>query len=263
MKEVSATALVWHRVVTIFTLKVPGTMPTLCLWTGCSTEMPRASNRNMTSRKLHINCKWSDTQCFIGAQTHSACVVKCPAILWVPRHTSHSTKFERASTNSVSSERDYFLREDLKEEAIFAISFSPKNKQSPKKFSSEQFCYRRIITAAASHGQFLLHNVTYYVTQIFKMSSTIVFITVIALCASRFGDAASLRDIARDVRSDRVTLDAGLHVTVPQSRSIQKVDLSRLDVPTGICFEKMQHIRFLSCCVFWPVNRCLACCLLI
>ena len=72
--------------------------------------------------------------------------------------------------------------------------------------------------------------------QILKMSSTIVFITAIALCASRFAEAASLRDIARDVKSDRVTLDAGLHVTVPQSRSHQKVDLSRLDVPTGICF---------------------------
>ena len=198
--------------------------------------MPGASNRNTGSRKPHINCKCSDTQCLIGAQTRSACVVKCPAILSVWRHSSLSTKFERASTTSVSSERDYFLREDLKEEAIYAISFSPKNKQSPKKFSSEQFCFRRILTAAASHGQFLLQYVTYNVMQILKMSSTIVFITAIALCASRFAEAASLRDIARDVKSDRVTLDAGLHVTVPQSRSHQKVDLTRLDVPTGICF---------------------------
>ena len=67
-------------------------------------------------------------------------------------------------------------------------------------------------------------------------SSTIVFITgiIAALSSCRLCDAASLRDIARDVKSDRVTLDAGLHVTqVPQSRSHQKVDLSRLDVPTG------------------------------
>ena len=62
---------------------------------------------------------------------------------------------------------------------------------------------------------------------------SIIIVTLIALCASRFVDAASLRDIARDVKSDRVTLDAGLHVTVPQSRSHQKVELSRLDVPTG------------------------------
>jgi hypothetical protein len=62
---------------------------------------------------------------------------------------------------------------------------------------------------------------------------SIIFITVIALCALSLAEAASLRDIARDVKSDRVTLDAGLHITVPQSRSHQKVDLSRLDVPTG------------------------------
>ena len=65
----------------------------------------------------------------------------------------------------------------------------------------------------------------------FKMSS--IIITVIALYAAQLSDAASLRDIARDVKSDRVTLDAGLHVTQPHSRSQQKVDLARLDVPTG------------------------------
>ena len=47
-------------------------------------------------------------------------------------------------------------------------------------------------------------------------------------------DAASLRDIARDVRSDRVLLNAGLSVASPQFQNQQKFDLSRIDVPTGI-----------------------------
>jgi hypothetical protein len=46
-------------------------------------------------------------------------------------------------------------------------------------------------------------------------------------------DAASLRDVARDVKSDRVLLDAGLEVAAPQFRAQPKVDASRLDVPTG------------------------------
>ena len=73
------------------------------------------------------------------------------------------------------------------------------------------------------------------------MSSRIIIVTVVAVIAltSRIADSASLRDIARDVKSDRVLLDAVLGVSaVPQSRNHQKVDLSRLDVPTGnfVCF---------------------------
>lgn len=75
---------------------------------------------------------------------------------------------------------------------------------------------------------------------------SIIFVTVIALCALSLAEAASLRDIARDVKSDRVTLDAGLHITVPQSRSHQKVDLSRLDVPTGGALDLFYRFGFYS-----------------
>ena len=64
------------------------------------------------------------------------------------------------------------------------------------------------------------------------MMSYKAFVAVVTVVA--VVDAASLRDVARDVRSDRVLLNAGLAVAAPQFQNQQKVDLSRLDVPTGI-----------------------------
>jgi len=78
------------------------------------------------------------------------------------------------------------------------------------------------------------------------MSSRIIFVTIIAL-TSHIAESASLRDIARDVKSDRVLLDAGLGVSaVPQSRNHQKVDLSRLDVPTGGALDLFYRFGFYS-----------------
>ena len=64
------------------------------------------------------------------------------------------------------------------------------------------------------------------------MSSLKIAFALMALMCTAV-DSASLRDIARDVKSDRVLLNAGLGVTAPQFRTHQKIDLSRLEVPTG------------------------------
>ena len=67
------------------------------------------------------------------------------------------------------------------------------------------------------------------------MMSYKTFVAAVAVVAVvAVVDAASLRDIARDVRSDRVLLNAGLSVASPQFQNQQKFDLSRIDVPTGI-----------------------------
>jgi hypothetical protein len=72
----------------------------------------------------------------------------------------------------------------------------------------------------------------------------IKFLVVVAVC-----DAASLGNIARDVKSDRVILNAGIGVTAPQFRAQQKVDLSRLDVPTGTNFSQPFTFLFPKSCL--------------
>jgi len=75
------------------------------------------------------------------------------------------------------------------------------------------------------------------------MSSNVIAVLVAVAVAV---DAASLRDIARDVRSDRVLLNAGLNVADPQFRNKQKIDLSRLDVPTGGALDLFYRFGFYS-----------------
>ena len=91
------------------------------------------------------------------------------------------------------------------------------------------------------------------------MSSSKSFIVTIVAVVAVTVDAASLRDVARDVRSDRVLLNAGLSVAEPQFRNKQQVDLSRLDVPTGCCplllfvLSKVFAYVFMSCAILYSV----------